>query len=158
MSLVTVFLSVLFFNEVAKSFWLYIRCRIMFTVFLRGKFVKRDLTSNETNLNWSLNMFCGMSLIWETASKLSFLLNSFVVMGLRSLVRYLATGWCAVPVVSLMGRNGGRWSKALWILGRSCPRADFIDVAPHVCIFVIRNFSAVMIIRRYIVLKWRELW
>ena len=57
------FFSVLLLNEVAKPFRLYIQCRIMFTVFLRGILVKRDLTSKETNLNSSLNMFCGRSLI-----------------------------------------------------------------------------------------------
>ena len=55
--------------------------------------VKRDFTSNDTNLNPSSNNFLGTLLI-ETASKVSLIVNSLVVKGFKRLVtRYLATGW-----------------------------------------------------------------
>ena len=55
--------------------------------------VKRDFTSNDTNLNPSSNNFLGTLLICETASKVSLIVNSLVVKGFKRLVRYLATGW-----------------------------------------------------------------
>ena len=55
--------------------------------------VKRDFTSNDTNLNPSSNNFLGTLLICETTSKVSLIVNSLVVKEFQRLVRYLATGW-----------------------------------------------------------------
>ena len=65
----------------------------MLTVFLSGILVKRDLTSKETNLYPSSKILCGMLLIWVSASKLSRSVNSLVVIGFKSCVKNLATGW-----------------------------------------------------------------
>ena len=95
----------------------------MSTVSLRGTLVKRDLTSKETNLYPSSKSLCGRLLICETTSNVSLIENSLIVKGFSSLVRNLATGWSAVPVVSMIGRKGGRVSKDLCTFGRPCALA-----------------------------------
>ena len=51
------FLSVRFFSVVEIRLFLYIRFKMMLTVFLSGILVKRDVTSKETNLYPSLKRF-----------------------------------------------------------------------------------------------------
>ena len=60
---------------------------------MHGILVKREVTSKGTNLYPSLKRLRGMLLMRVTASKLSFTVNSLVVIGFSSLVRYFATGW-----------------------------------------------------------------
>ena len=53
------FLSVLFLSAVEIRLFLYIRLKIMLTVFLSEILVKRDVTSKETNLYPSLKRLRG---------------------------------------------------------------------------------------------------
>ena len=62
-----------------------------------------------------------MFFILFTASKLSLKLNSLCVSGLSKQDKYLAIGWYAVPVVSITGLKGGRFSKV------SCEHAGLVD-------------------------------
>ena len=57
------FLSVRFFSVVEIRLFLYIRFKIMLTVFLSGILVKRDVTSKETNLYPSSKRLRGMLLM-----------------------------------------------------------------------------------------------
>ena len=65
----------------------------MLTVLLSGMLVKSEGTSKETNLYSSSSKLQGILLICDTASKLSFTLNSLVVREFSSLVKNLAAGW-----------------------------------------------------------------
>ena len=61
-----------------------------------------------------MNKLLGMSLILFTASKLSLKLNSLCGSELsKPDKKYLAIGWHAVPVVSITGLKGSRFSKVL---------------------------------------------
>ena len=120
------FFSVRFFS-VVEILFLYTRFKIMLTVFLSGMLLKRDVTSKETNRYPSLKRLRGMLLMQVTASKLSFTVNLLVFIGLSSLVRYLATGWLAVPVVSIISLKESNESKVLQILGKPCARAGLVE-------------------------------
>ena len=69
------FLSDLRERSVDISLESYIRCKIILIVLVNGMLVKRDFTSNDTNLNPSSNNFLGILLICETTSKVSFIVN-----------------------------------------------------------------------------------